>query len=238
VNSAVFSPDGTYVLTASHDGTARLFDCASSREIARYQGKGDAVTSAAFSPDDTCVLTASDDGTARLFDRASSREIARYQGHENWLTSAVFSPDGTCVLTASFDRTARLFDRASSREIARYRDHRDAVSSAVFSPDGTCVLTASRDGTARLFDRASARCLRQLVLFLDDYAVCDPDGTVLSTGPNGWKYIHALAPVPGGLPKVLCPDHMPIHVPVDLLGPSPTHMAKAKRRAAPRSPHR
>ncbi len=218
VRSAVFSPDGACVLTASNDGTARLFDRASGREIVRFRGHGGAVTSAVFSPDGACVLTAGEDGNARLFDRASGREIARFQGHGDSVRSAVFSPDGACVLTAGNDGTARLFDRASGREIVRFQGHGGWVRSAVFSPDGACVLTAGGHGTARLFDRASGRCLGQLVPLRDDYAVCDPDGQVLSTGPNGWKYLYALAPVPGGPPQVCCPGHVPVDVPVPLFG--------------------
>jgi len=66
VTSAVFSSDGTRVVTASYDGTARLWDAASAKALATLQGLTVWVGSAAFSPDGTRVVTASDDNTARL----------------------------------------------------------------------------------------------------------------------------------------------------------------------------
>ena len=59
--SAAFSPDGTRVVTASDDNTARLWDAASGKALATLEGHADRVWSAAFSPDGTRVVTASAD---------------------------------------------------------------------------------------------------------------------------------------------------------------------------------
>jgi hypothetical protein len=62
VNSPVFSPDGTHILTASDDTTAQLWDIQGHpRDI--LSGHIDAVLSAVFSPDGTRILTTSADGT-------------------------------------------------------------------------------------------------------------------------------------------------------------------------------
>ena len=68
IRSAVFSPDGKFVVTASNDRTARLWDAASGKEIAVLRGHEEFVNSADFSPDGKLVLTASQDKTARLWD--------------------------------------------------------------------------------------------------------------------------------------------------------------------------
>ena len=61
------SPDGRQVVTASPDGTARLWDAGSGEPLAVLRGHEDVVTSAVFSPDGRQVVTASVDGTARIF---------------------------------------------------------------------------------------------------------------------------------------------------------------------------
>jgi hypothetical protein len=67
VNSAVFSPDGERVLTASNDNTARLWEADSGKLLATFQSHAGRVNSAVFSPDGRRVLTASEDKTARLW---------------------------------------------------------------------------------------------------------------------------------------------------------------------------
>jgi hypothetical protein len=90
VNSAVFAPDGGRILTASKDGTARLWD-REGTPLAILRGHTDAVVTAVFAPDDGRILTASDDRTARLWDR-DGKPLATLKGHTGSLISAVFCP--------------------------------------------------------------------------------------------------------------------------------------------------
>ena len=57
VNSAVFSPDGSRILTASSDNTARLWR-SDGTFITTLSGHTDKLTSPNFSPDGTQILTA------------------------------------------------------------------------------------------------------------------------------------------------------------------------------------
>ena len=63
-----FSPDGGRVATASYDGTARLWDASSGKELKVLRGHTSSVTAVAFSPDGSRLATASYDRTARLWD--------------------------------------------------------------------------------------------------------------------------------------------------------------------------
>jgi WD40 repeat protein len=109
VNSAAFSPDGSRIVTASADKTARIWDAGTAKEIAVLRHDS-VVTSAAFSPDGSRIVTASLDRTARIWDAATAKEIAVLRGHDNAVRSAAFSPDGSHIVTASTDNTARIWD--------------------------------------------------------------------------------------------------------------------------------
>ena len=60
VTSAVFSPDGARVVTASDDKTARVWDARTGAPVGAPLQHAGAVTSAVFSPDGTRVVTASE----------------------------------------------------------------------------------------------------------------------------------------------------------------------------------
>ena len=67
--SASFSPDGTHVVTASTDKTARVWDLRGPRPtFVALKGHQGWVNFASFSPDGTHVVTASSDGTAIVSD--------------------------------------------------------------------------------------------------------------------------------------------------------------------------
>jgi WD40 repeat protein len=60
-------PDGRYLLTASFDNSARLWDTATRKPLGPPFVHGDWVVAIACSPDGRTVVTGSGDGTARLW---------------------------------------------------------------------------------------------------------------------------------------------------------------------------
>jgi WD40 repeat protein len=159
VPSARFSPDGRTLATASHDGTAALWDVATGRKQRELVGHRGAVVEIAFSPDGTRIVTASWDRTARVWD-ARGALIATLTGHGHDVHTAAFSPDGTRVVTSSLDGSARLWDAATGAQLAIYR-HSVRVDDARFAA-GDRVVTAARDGAARIFDAASGALVHTL----------------------------------------------------------------------------
>jgi WD40 repeat protein len=162
VRSAAFSPDGRRLVTASWDGTGRLWNAADGALLATLRGHSDEVRSAAFSPDGRRVVTASADRTARLWDAATGAAVAALEGHTREVCTAAFCRDGRRVVTASWDTTARLWDAATGALLATFEGHTGEACTAAFSPDGRRVVTASNDGTARLWDAADGASLATL----------------------------------------------------------------------------
>jgi WD40 repeat protein len=97
------------VVTASVDGTARVWRADGTGEPVVLRGHEGSVVSAAFSPDGTHVVTASSDDAAQVWRADGTGEPVVLRGHERPVWSAAFSPDGTHVVTAAEDRTARVW---------------------------------------------------------------------------------------------------------------------------------
>ncbi len=155
VRRAHFSRDGRYVVTASDDHTARVWDVRTGEPVGRPLRHGDAVLDAAFSPDGRFVATAGKDGTARVWAVGSGQPAAGPLKHRGAVVNVSFGPGGARVLTASEDYTARIWEAATGKPVTGPLTHRGAVRHAAFRPDGKQVVTAGADGTARLWDAAT-----------------------------------------------------------------------------------
>ncbi len=148
VTDARFSSDGRYLLTASRDGVARLWDIASGEVITAFRGHLGQVTSAAFSPTGGQIATASTDRTARIWNLDTGRTITVLVGHTGVVNDAAFSPDGELLVTGGADRTVRVWNLASGALLTNPIQLSAVVSQVVFLENGEIgVLTA--DGAER-----------------------------------------------------------------------------------------
>jgi small GTP-binding protein len=134
--SVGWSPDGARLLSGGEDGTVRLWEAASGRELAVLEGHKDWVRSVGWSPDGARLLSGGEDGTVRLWEAASGRELAVLEGHKWSVWSVGWSPDGARLLSGGADGTVRLWEAASGRELAVLEGHTEPVLSVGWSPDG------------------------------------------------------------------------------------------------------
>jgi WD40 repeat protein len=156
VAGAAFSPDGSHIVTASWDGTARVWRADGTGTPVVLRGHTREVRSAAFSPDGTRVITASLDGTARVWrvDGTGVPVVLGTQPSGNvgaGMLSATFNSDGTRAATVSDDGVARVWRTDGAGAPVVLRGHERRVRHAAFSPEGTWVVTASDDATARVW---------------------------------------------------------------------------------------
>ncbi len=154
VAAAAVSPDGTRIVTASADATARLWwtDQREPRILGFHDGR---VESVAFSSDAKYVVSASDDRTAQIWSLDGASRPERLVGHNHWVRSAAFSPaDERKLVTASEDGTLRLWDLAVPGA-SRVSQEGESVFTAAFDRAGERVVTAVRDNTARVWKRSS-----------------------------------------------------------------------------------
>jgi WD40 repeat protein/serine/threonine protein kinase len=182
VRMANFSPEGSKVVTASDDGTARVWDALTSRPLTPPLRHGDLVRGAVFSPDGRSVLTCSHDATARLWDSETGKPLVPPMKHGSRVRRAWFSPDGRRIATASKDASGRIWDARTGALLLEVK-HAEYVGAAQFSLDGRWIATASDDFTARVWDAGTGKPVTKPLPH--DFHVYDtafnPQGTRLLT---------------------------------------------------------
>src|SRR5204862_3275924 len=116
-----FSPDGKTLVSASRDGTLRLWEVATGKErfVKRQEDTTARQTVVAFSPDGKVLATGSRDkttgflffqspvknrNTVWLWDAAPGKELRKFEEAGQWFA---FSPDGRPLPTAGVDFNAK-----------------------------------------------------------------------------------------------------------------------------------
>ena len=180
--TAVFSPEGSKVITVWGDRVAFLWDAANDAEVKVLRGHKGPVWHAEFSPDGAKLVTASSDGTARLWDTTSGAELAVLSGGRGH-TYAAFGNDGRSIVTSSSAGEVKVWDSASGEQLLSWRGHSSAAHKVVISPDGSRIITLSDDDTAKLWNPADGLEIAVLRGHRSDVWDADfsPDGSQIVT---------------------------------------------------------
>jgi hypothetical protein len=157
-------PDGR-VLTASVDGTARLWNVNTGEQVLRFDiPAAAAVRGVAIMPDGKRIVTASSDKIARLWDTESGVMLLEFKGNAADLRAVAVTSDGRRIVTCSADGTVRLWDVGTGIEIGYAKisvSEPEAgaeplavvpVNGVAIMPDGKRFVTASSDAIWRLWE--------------------------------------------------------------------------------------
>ncbi|MBL8155646.1 MAG: protein kinase [Anaerolineae bacterium] len=169
VTGLAYSPDGSSLVSASTDGTVRVWDTQQSttrRTLRLPLGTTELIFVAlAISPDSSIIAAAGDNQRIALWDtRQGDSPRILPQSHTDSILALAFSPDGKTLASAGWDKTILLWDVASGtlRPI-QLSGHTDAVMTLAFTPDGKRLISGSRDGTIRVWDLTAAEPTNQVL---------------------------------------------------------------------------
>ena len=145
VVSLAFTPDGTRLVSGSHDKTVRVWDAVTGMPIgAPLTGHEAEVTAVAVSPDGTLIASGSLDHTVRLWDVGTRRPVgAPIPATDALLMGLAFSPDGRSLAVGGSDHTLRILDVGAARTVTG--------TSVAYGPDGV-IITGDSGGGVRRWD--------------------------------------------------------------------------------------
>jgi WD40 repeat protein/tRNA A-37 threonylcarbamoyl transferase component Bud32 len=104
-----FSSDGKRLVSAGQDGTVRVWDLGTGKELLTLNGHVGAVLAVAVSPDGKRLASAGEDKMIRIWDAASGFELLTLKGHTNRVRGVAFSPDSRRLASAGEDATVRVW---------------------------------------------------------------------------------------------------------------------------------
>ena len=85
IPSLAYSPDGSKLATASIDGTVKLWDRSTGRELRTYKGHNGQVQAVAFSPaggDKTLIASGGADKTVRIWEADTGKNVRTQSGRQ------------------------------------------------------------------------------------------------------------------------------------------------------------
>ncbi|KEP45265.1 tyrosine kinase catalytic domain protein, partial [Rhizoctonia solani 123E] len=130
VCSVQFSPDGSRLVSGSHDNTIRVWDVErGTTVVGPLKGHTDVVCSVAFSPEGSQIASCSHDRTVWMWDARDGKLIGNpYEGHTDEVNSVAFSPRDTYVASGGDDKTVRIWDVRTCRQVNQpFQEHADKM---------------------------------------------------------------------------------------------------------------
>ena len=155
VNAVAVTPDGTRAVSASWDGTLKVWRLDTGAEERTLVGHTERVYGVAMMPDGIRAISASHDGTLKVWHLDTGAEERTLVGHTGQVRAVAVMPDGVRIISASADRTLRVWHLGTGVVERVLMGHSGAVNSVVVTPDGLRAISASTDQTIKVWNLAS-----------------------------------------------------------------------------------
>ncbi|MEO3809994.1 WD40 repeat domain-containing protein [Sphaerisporangium sp. B11E5] len=200
VRALAISPDGTTMVSAGNDRTAKVWDFSGTRPKATLTAHTEPIVSVAFSRDGRTIATADASDNAVLWDARTFHKI-RELPHvfSNWskplLTTAVaFGADGHTLIGAGAGGAIHFVDldgRGRDALLANWGGYIKRIRDIAVSPDGRTIISTDADGgitrwpAGAVYDGMRTGAGTPVLAKADaNTAAFSPDGRLIALGGN------------------------------------------------------
>jgi guanine nucleotide-binding protein subunit beta-2-like 1 protein len=164
VSDLCLSNDGKYGLSASWDGSLRLWDLETGVAERKFHSHTKDVLSVAFSGDNRQIVSGARDKTIKVWNTIGECKVTIDDAHADWVSAVRFSPstENPLFVSAGWDKTVKVWGLADFKERFALHGHTGYVNTVTVSPDGSLCASGGKDGVANLWDLNEGKRLYSL----------------------------------------------------------------------------
>ncbi|MBN2388941.1 MAG: trypsin-like peptidase domain-containing protein [Anaerolineales bacterium] len=168
VRAITLSRDGKHAVSASEDGTLKVWDLNQGTVVHVLKGHRSKVFGAAITPDGRFVVSGSGghgDNSIKLWDLNDGSLVRNLPGHSGLFSSVnavAITPDGRHVISASGDNTLKVWEMDGGQEVLTLEGHSGPINAAAVTPGGKRIVSASADKTLKVWDLESGKEIHTL----------------------------------------------------------------------------
>ncbi len=150
IKCARFSPNGKWLVTASTDGTARIWDAITLKPAAPPISRGAAVLCVRFSPDSSHLVVAGEDGQAAVFESGTWKPVGTPILMPGPIFSAAITEDNQFITVSSLLLNAvQFFDIQTGHPLGNGVPIPSQATCLDYHVKDHVVIVACDDGTVR-----------------------------------------------------------------------------------------
>ncbi|MGE3313828.1 MAG: protein kinase [Planctomycetaceae bacterium] len=169
INNVVIANSGRFLVSASSDGTSKIWKLPERTLLRTMQPRGGRVVAAAISPDDKRIATAAVDFSLDVWDVETGKQ-QRLATLRDTVQAIVFIENGEKLAVSDRGGTVHLYalktaapagpensagtetDAPIGEETNAWQGHNDRGQALAISPDGSKILSAGWDGKLRVIE--------------------------------------------------------------------------------------
>lgn len=186
INRALFARGDSRIFTASWDKTARLWDAATGKSLAVFEGHTGGLLSAAVSMDGKTAVTGSAvDLSVRIWNLEEHRQVGTLEGNQDGVVSLNFVNDDKQVLCANWDGYLRLYDLAERKSLHVVRADRQMLFATDVLESKNRVYVGGTEGIVRIYTLNSLAPVGEIAVVGKEIPSNRRDITALAVSPDG-----------------------------------------------------
>ncbi|RHZ15982.1 hypothetical protein DYB26_013455, partial [Aphanomyces astaci] len=179
VMALAVSPDGKWLVSASKDGTARVWDLVTLRCVAVGAGHAESLGSIAvsqklhsYASGSAFFVTGSSDKTMKLWHLARASALpsssltttlsaaAATKAHDKDVNALAVAPNDRFIASGSQDKLIKIWNASTLAVVGVCRGHKRGIWALEFSPVDQCLASASSDKTVKLWNVKDFSCVK------------------------------------------------------------------------------